>query len=157
MKLAVMGMALCSLLAIVLYSSGYLWAPSTENMECDNLVKINHTEVVSSNLGGIDPDKEEGIIYTMHLDMKDDTGKQFVKKITLEIHATTKYDHHELHSKHFSIGRANRFFTVLMRSGSDLGFNISVFDAETHKETKLPYFELTFLDLDEAENDTEKE
>jgi len=188
MKLAVMGVALCSLLATVFYCSGF-GTPSTvaqkhddnilteeldkeldafvglsessgtETLGCEDLVMVKDAAVVSNNLGGKGPDtdEEEGIIYTMYAYMKDDNGTEIAGlKVKVEIHATTEYDHHELHSKNFN-GLEKKFLAILIKSGTDLGFNISVFDFESGLPLKLPYFSVTFFDLDQADDDTEKE
>jgi len=125
-------------------------APNTKFANCEKLVVVKHPELVTSNLGGIGPDKtaEEGITYNTEAYMQDGDGNKIAgKKLKVVIHAKGAYDHKEGHSQNFN-GLHGKFLSILIKGGTSLSFNVTVLDADTNKPFLLPYFSITFFDID---------
>jgi len=180
MKLAVTVMALSSLLAAAFYFGGLTVAlkhndislteeldkdwdelvglaaetPKVETLGCKSLVLIKNPEVVHNNLGGSGPDTgEEGMIYNSRLFMKDSDGNEIVgKNVKVAVHATSDYD-----QKNTFNGLHGKFFSILLSSGTNVSFNVSVYDGDTNEPLVLPYFSITFFDLDISEENRSKE
>jgi len=134
-------------------------APNAKFAKCEQLVVVKNPEVVTSNLGGVGPDKtaEEGITYNTEAYMQDGDGHKIAgKKLKVVIHAKGAYDHTEGHSQNFN-GLHGKFLSILIKGGTSLNFNVSVVDADTNKPFLLPYFSITFFDIDMGKGGGAKE
>jgi len=116
--------------------------------KCDALVMVKNAKVVQNNLGGAGPDTgAEGMTFAAEVFMKDEEGNAITgKNVTVEVHAVSEYDFHDEHSKIFN-GLHGKFLAILIQPDSALTFNITVYD-EFHEKIVLPYFVLTFFDID---------
>jgi len=176
MKLAVAGMALIALLAsplcfhgvspiildakidkeldevldLAAESSGPTSSGKREFAGCEELAIIKDYKLVQNNLGGKGPDKgDEGMIYRASVYMKDvDSNVMATKALKVAIHAKSPY---QGFPKNEFNGLDGKFPSILLHSGKRLNFSVSVYDEETTQPFTLPYFSITFFDLDMSE------
>jgi hypothetical protein len=124
---------------------GLAESDSIETAKCETLSKIKSLKKVRNNLGGIGPDEgEEGMIYHAVFHMKDESGIEIAKKVTVAVHAMSAYVQKD---KTFN-GLRGKFLSILMEAHQNLTFKISVKDTDTNEPLVLPYFSISFFDLD---------
>lgn len=122
-------------------------------MKCDALDSISKPVLISNNLGnhGPDLDKPEGMIY------KASISSNFTenKSVRVEIHAVGDYDRDD--KMELFNGVRGHLYSILIKSGTSLKFTISAYDDQTGLPLTLPYFSVTFMDLDTAPAGKSKE
>jgi hypothetical protein len=121
------------------------------------LLKVH--KVLHNNLGGHGPDEgAEGIFYEVGLYMKDHGLADVTGNVV--IHATSPYHtsdkKKEKDYKPFN-GLNGKFMSIGLKPGSDksgtnLSFTVGAYNPETNESIILPFFSITFFDLDEGKN-----
>jgi hypothetical protein len=131
-------------------SSGSTPSGNKQFAGCDQLVIVRGAELLHNNLGGKGPDKgEEGMMYRAGVYMKDVDGNVIAGKgLKIAIHATSPY---EGFPKNDFNGLHGKFLSILLKSGKSVNISVGVFDEETNEPFTLPYFSITFFDLDMSE------
>jgi hypothetical protein len=115
---------------------------------CGELALLKVHKVLHNNFGGNGPDHgDEGILYEVGLFLTDSTGYH-IADVTgnVRIHATSPYTtngakYNGLHGKFMSIG---------LNPGTNVSFKVEAYNPETNESFKLPYFSITFFDIDEG-------
>jgi len=116
--------------------------------KCEELELLKVKKVLHNNLGGHGPDKgEEGIFYEVGLFLRDKFGDKLSDIVgNIAIHATSPYiskgnNYNGIHGK---------FMSIAIRPGTNLSFSIGAYDQEKKAPITLPYFSITFFDIDEG-------
>lgn len=138
---------------------GYLYMP------CEKLVEVKEPELLESNLGGHGPDddKKEGIRYKTSAVLQTgegNTSNTTTVNVGVEINALTNYsagaEYQENGHNAFN-GIHGRFLSILMKSDTHMDISIEATNLDTGLPLTLPYFAITFFDLDEGSDGNSKE
>jgi len=130
-------------------------------MPCDGLVAIKKPALVASNLGGFGPDdtKPEGMRYNTTATISAG-GNATTISVGIEINAIGNYtggDAYKANGHNAFNGIHGKFLSILILSGTSLEINVSVTDLDTGLPLLLPYFAITFFDLDTSAGGESKE
>lgn len=132
-----------------------------EFMACDRLVAIKKPTLITSNLGGFGPNntEEEGMTYETEATISLG-GNETTIRVGVKINAIGNYtggDVYKAKGHNAFNGLHGKFLSILILSGTTLDISINVTNLDTGLPLMLPYFAITFFDLDTAAEEKSKE
>lgn len=121
---------------------------------CPELDGLYIDKVVHSNLGGYGPDEgEPSLIFASNHTL----GGLTLRTIDFRVTANSPYSPGTPWMNGLSHGLVGKYGMIVLEPGTSLNFTVRLLDSESGMPIRMPSFALTFFDLDEAVNNTERE